>query len=65
MVDPVDEYCVRQLMEFDGNIFKSTTKEGLGIEGEDEKKKLEEVWAEFGPLTEHMKGVLGDNVGSS
>ena len=43
MVDPVDEDCVLQLMELDGKIFKSTTKEGLGIEGEDEKKKLEEV----------------------
>ena len=43
MVDPVDEYCVQQLKEFDGKEFKSTTKEGLDIEGEDEKKKLEEV----------------------
>ena len=42
MVDPVDEYCVQQLKELDGKMFKSTTKEGLGIEGEDEKKKLEE-----------------------
>ena len=25
MVDPVDEYCVRQLKEFDGENLKSTT----------------------------------------
>ena len=43
MVGPVDEYCVQQLKEFGGKEFKSTTKEGLDIEGEDEKKKLEEV----------------------
>ena len=28
MVDPVDEYCVQQLKEFDGKKLKSTTKEG-------------------------------------
>jgi molecular chaperone HtpG len=39
MVDPVDEYCVQQMKEFDGKKLKSTTKEGLDIEDEDEKKK--------------------------
>merc|ERR1712032_977970 len=43
MVDPIDEYCVQQLKEFDGKKLKSTTKEGLDLEDEDEKKKLEEV----------------------
>merc|ERR1739838_134423 len=43
MVDPVDEYAVQQLKEFDGKKLKSTTKEGLDIEDEDEKKKLEEL----------------------
>ena len=33
---------VQQLMEFDGKKLKSTTMEGLGIEDEDEKKKLVE-----------------------
>ena len=33
MVDPVDEYAVQQLKEL-----KSTTKEGLDIGDEDEKK---------------------------
>ena len=45
MVDPVDEYAVQQLKEFDGKKLKSTTKEGLDIEDEDEKKKLEELKA--------------------
>merc|ERR1712079_207333 len=43
MVDPIDEYAVQQLKEFDGKKLKSTTKEGLDLEDEDEKKKVEEV----------------------
>merc|ERR1712106_177613 len=35
MVDPVDEYAVQQLKEFDGKKLKSVTKEGLDIEDED------------------------------
>merc|ERR1712022_40155 len=60
MVDPVDEYAVQQLKEFDGKKLKSTTKEGLDIDDDDEKKKLEELKAEFEPLTKLMKEVLGD-----
>merc|ERR1712146_333512 len=62
MVDPVDEYAVQQLKEFDGKKLKSTPKEGLDIDDEDEKKKLEELKAEFEPLTKLMKEVLGDKV---
>merc|ERR1712014_247526 len=43
MVDPIDEYAVQQLKEFDGKKLKSTTKEGLEIDDEDEKKKMKEV----------------------
>merc|ERR1719427_179096 len=60
LVDPVDEYAVQQLKEFDGKKLKSTTKEGLDIEDDDEKKKLEELKAEFEPLTKLMKEVRGD-----
>merc|ERR1719262_1555851 len=47
MVDPIDEYCVQQLKEFDGKKLQSVTKEGLDLEDEDEKKTLEEQKAEF------------------
>merc|ERR1712054_673265 len=60
MVDPVDEYAVQQLKEFEGKKLKSTTKEGL--DDEDDKKKLEELKAEFEPLTKLMKEVLGGKV---
>jgi len=60
MVDPVDEYAVQQLKEFDGKKLKSVTKEGLDLDDEDEKKKMEELKAEFEPLCKLMKEVLGD-----
>eukprot|EP00435_Cladocopium_sp_Y103_P004807 s2744_g1.t1 len=59
MVDPIDEYATQQLKEFDGKKLKSTTKEGLDIDDEDEKKKIEELKAEFEPLTKLMKEALG------
>merc|ERR1712039_445654 len=62
MTDPIDEYAVQQLKEFDGKKLKSTTKEGLDIDDEDEKKKFEELKAEFEPLTKLMKEILGDKV---
>ena len=58
MVDPVDEYVVQQLKEFDGEKLKSTTKD----EDDKKKEKFEELNAEFEPLTKLMKEVLGDTV---
>merc|ERR1711896_109797 len=58
MVDPIDEYTVQQLKEFDGKKLQSVTKEGLDIDDEDEKKKMEELKAEFEPLSKLMKEVL-------
>merc|ERR1711904_710909 len=62
MVDPIDEYCVQQMKEFDGKPLKSVTKEGLELEDDDEKKKLEEQKAEFEGLCKLIKEVLGDKV---
>ncbi|CEL98422.1 unnamed protein product [Vitrella brassicaformis CCMP3155] len=63
MVDPIDEYCVQQLKEFDGKKLRCCTKEGLDLEDdEDEKKKFEELKEEFEPLCKLMKEVLHDKV---
>merc|ERR1711964_277581 len=62
MVDPIDEYCVQQLKEYDGKKLKSVAKEGLDLDTEDEKKKTEEQKAEFEPLCKLIKEVLGDKV---
>merc|ERR1711964_895776 len=62
MVDPIDEYAVQQLKDYDGKKLKSVTKEGLDLDTEDEKKKTEELKAEFEPLCKLIKEVLGDKV---
>jgi molecular chaperone HtpG len=63
MVDPIDEYAVQQLKEYDGKKLISVTKEGLDLdETEDEKKKKEEEKAKFESLCKLMKDVLGDKV---
>merc|ERR1711896_84300 len=62
MVDPIDEYCVQQLKEYDGKKLKSVAKEGLDLDTEDEKKKTEELKAEYEPLCKLIKEVLGDKV---
>merc|ERR1711901_13642 len=61
MIDPIDEYCVQQLKEYDGKKLVSVTKEGLKFdESEDEKKAFEELKADFEPLCKLMKEILGD-----
>ena len=63
LVDPIDEYMVQQLKEYDGKKLVSCTKEGLDLDDtEDEKKKKEELKARFEPLCKLIKDVLGDKV---
>lgn len=63
MVDPIDEYCVQQLKEYDGKKLTCCTKEGLAFdETEEEKAKKEETKATFEPLCKLMKDILGDRV---
>eukprot|EP00358_Blepharisma_japonicum_P000043 CAMPEP_0202954162 /NCGR_PEP_ID=MMETSP1395-20130829/50593_1 /ASSEMBLY_ACC=CAM_ASM_000871 /TAXON_ID=5961 /ORGANISM="Blepharisma japonicum, Strain Stock R1072" /LENGTH=736 /DNA_ID=CAMNT_0049669537 /DNA_START=9 /DNA_END=2220 /DNA_ORIENTATION=- len=63
MVDPIDEYAVQQLKEFDGKKLKSITKEGLELDqSEEEKKAFEESKAQFEGLCKLIKDVLGDKV---
>merc|ERR1712232_66296 len=60
MVDPIDEYAVQQLKEYDGKKLISATKEGLKLdEDEEEKKKFEEAKAKTEGLCKLMKEVLG------
>jgi len=63
MVDPIDEYCVQQLKEFDGKKLVCITKEGLQLdETEEEKKKAEEEKARNENLLKVIKEILGDRV---
>jgi molecular chaperone HtpG len=63
MVDPIDEYCVQQLKEYEGKKLLSATQEGLKMEEtEEEKKELEEAKAATEGLCTLMKEVLDDKV---
>jgi len=63
LVDPIDEYMVQQLKDYDGKKLVSCTKEGLELDTtEDEKKKQEELKAKFEPLCKLIKDVLGDKI---
>jgi len=63
MTDPIDEYAVQQLKEFDGKKLISVTKENLEVEeDEDDKKKFEEAKAKTESLCKLMKEVLDDKV---
>ena len=39
LVDPIDEYMVQQVKDYDGKKLKSCTKEGLDLEETEEEKK--------------------------
>lgn len=63
MVDPIDEYVIQQLKDFDGHKIKNCSKEGIEIDQtEDEKKKFEEQKASLEGLCKLCKEVLGDKV---
>jgi len=63
LVDPIDEYAVQQLREYDGKKLMCVTKEGLDLGlTEDEKKKQEDEKAAFEGLCKKMKEILGDKV---
>ena len=63
LVDPIDEYAVQQLREYDGKKLMCVTKEGLDLGlTEDEKKKQEDDKAAFEGLCKKMKEILGDKV---
>lgn len=63
MVDPIDEYCVQQLKEFDGKKLRCCTKEGLTLEETaEEKEAFEALQKEYEPLCQLIKEVLHDKV---
>jgi len=63
MTDPIDEYAIQQLKEFEGKKLVSVTKEGLELEQtEEEKKEEEDTKKSFEELCKTMKEVLGDKV---
>jgi molecular chaperone HtpG len=65
MVDPIDEYVVQQLSEFEGKRLICCTKAGLDLnDSEDYRKAQEESAKDYAALCETMKEVLGSKVES-
>jgi len=63
MTEPIDEYCVQQLKEYEGKNLVSVTKEGLELpEDEEEKKKREEDKKKYEGLCKVMKDILDKKV---
>merc|ERR1712134_120036 len=63
LVDPIDEYAIQQMKDYQGKTMASATKEGLDLcLSEEEKKAAEEEKASFEGLCKKVKDILGSKV---
>jgi molecular chaperone HtpG len=62
MTDPIDEYSMQQLKEFEGKKFKNIAKEGLNTATTDEEKtKVEDLKRQTEELCKIIKETLGES----
>lgn len=61
---PIDEFAINNLTEFEGTKLKNVTKGDLkfGDETELERKKDKQMEKDFEPLTKWLKDILGHQV---
>lgn len=63
MTEPIDEYVMQQVKDFEDKKFVCLTKEGVKFEdSEEDKKRQEEERAAFEKLCKAMKEILGEKV---
>ena len=63
MVDPIDEYVMMRLTDYENKKFVSVTKEGLNFgETDSEKQKFEEDKKDTEKLCETMRDILSENI---
>merc|ERR1712227_1110415 len=64
MTDPMDEYCMQQLKEFEGYKLVCVTKEGFHLDefDENERKKFDKLVEEYSDLCSVVKEIIGDKV---
>lgn len=65
LFEPIDEYCIQNLGDFDGHKLQSLTKEGIKFGDEDEdtvKKRIKAYRQQLKPLTKFMKDKLAGKV---
>jgi len=60
--DPVDEFAIKMLMEFDGKKFKSVHEASDDLVSDDDKKLVEEIEKDNKSLFDKIKESLGDKV---
>jgi len=63
LVDPIDEYVIQQLKDYEDKKLRNCSKEGLDLEDDaEEKKRQEEQKAAYEGLCTLIKEVLGDKI---
>jgi molecular chaperone HtpG len=62
LVDPIDEYAVQQLKEYESKKLINLSKEGDLEDSDEEKKKLEEDKTRLEGLCKAVKEILGDKI---